>query len=121
MLPRNIGHWNSRGDRLAGAVLGYLDLGSKRGPADCSQVDAEFTVAARAERPRDALRGFQLEPVALAVINREGVALETAAPSPRETGRRIEPAGEEDNGAIGHGSAFIRRAARPITICGASD
>ena len=53
------------------------------------------TVFARAERACDARRGRQFGPVALAVIDRQAVAVVPGFARHREHGGRIKAAGEE--------------------------
>ena len=57
----------------------------------------------------DADRGIELEPVALAVIDRERVEVELLRAGNSGGGRRIESAGEQEYGRFGRIRRFRRR------------
>ena len=105
-----------RGHRLVGAVLGHRDVGGERRPAEGAQIDVDDHVACNARGGGDPARGVDLVRVALAVAKAECVDREPVALRDRETGSRVETAGQEDDG--GRSSGYGRHARKVRRPCG---
>ena len=80
------------GDRDAGrqAVFRHRDIRGERAPAEGPQIDLGHAMLAHAEVLCDARRRLQLDPMPLAVIERERVALEAVAPGDAQAGGGIQ-------------------------------
>ncbi len=55
-------------DAFGQAVLGNLDVSGKRAAAESPQVNADHAMLTNAEMPGDARRGFELDTMALSVV-----------------------------------------------------
>jgi len=86
----DIGNWNLRVHCSLVPAFGNGDLVGEGGMAEYSKIDLCNAMIARAKCARDAARGFQLDPVPLAIIERDGVTVEPLAPGKCETGGGIE-------------------------------
>ena len=107
----------------APGALGHRDRGIRqRRAADAGQVHAHDAMLARAERTRDARRAaVELGCMALAVVDRERVALEALRAGDREHRGGIESAGEQHHRACRRLplASLLPRARCPTGTCGA--
>src|SRR6266481_4440578 len=89
-------------------VLRHGDVAGERRAAELAEVDIEDDMLGGAEALCYATRSIELGGVALAVAERQGVAVEALALRDREGGGGVEAAGEEDDctGTV-HGSGNL--------------
>ncbi len=86
----HVGDWNLSIHRALVPAFGNVDLIGKCGVAEYPKIDLCDAVIGRAKCARNAARGFQFNPVPLAVVERQGVTVEPLAPGKCETGGGIE-------------------------------
>ena len=71
-------------------VFRHVDVRRQRAAAEGPQVDLDNLMLAHAKVPGHARRRLELDPVPLAVIERERVALEAVAPGHAQAGGGIQ-------------------------------
>lgn len=98
-----ISRWNVRDRNVArhigfGSPFGNGDVVGERGVAELAEVNGHDNVFDGAERTRDLGSSVEFNTMALAVIEGEGVALESVALRNGEGGSGVETSAEETDG-----------------------
>lgn len=103
MLRGDVGDRDAGGHFGFGAVVRDGQVGGQSGATEEAQVERHGAMLDGAEGGGDATGRFQLDRMALAVSDGEGVAGKAVAASDGESGGGIETAGQQDDGGSRHG------------------
>jgi hypothetical protein len=91
----HVGHRDAAADLVDRPVLGDGDVARERGAAERAQVDRHDGVVTRAELPGDEPRALDLDPMALPVVERQRVDLESLGVRDGGGRRGIDTAAQE--------------------------